>query len=178
MNPKVQDDVFQESLRILGNDSSKAVTIQDINQMSYLEMVIKETLRIYPPIPFFGRKIENEFTAGGVTLPAGISVVISPFYMARDPKIFKDPLKFDPSRFDPEKSSEAFNQFAFIPFSAGPRNCVGKVFAMLQMKITLTKIIRNFEITIAEENKNCEVIAGLVLRPKNGIVLCATKRSN
>lgn len=90
-----------------------------MNKLSYLELVIKESLRLYPSVPFIARKITEEVTAGGYTLPKGCNVTIAPYLMGRDPKIFPDPLKFIPERFDAETTADKINPYAYIPFSAG-----------------------------------------------------------
>lgn len=174
--PDVQQKVFEEVQNVLGDDVGKAVTMQDLNNLRYLELVIKETLRMYPSAPLIGRKINEEVSFGDVTIPEGTNLTIAPFFLGRDPKIYSDPLKFDPLRFDVETNNEKNNPFAYIPFSAGPRNCIGQKFAMLEMKSLTSKIVRNFQLSILKENEELELIAEIVLRPENGIVLCAKSR--
>lgn len=175
--PEIQRKVFEELQEVFGNDLSKAVTMQELNKLSYLELVIKETLRLFPSVPFFGRNVVEETTFGDVTIPVNTSTIIAPYFLGRDPKIFPDPLKFDPLRFDVETNNEKNNPYAYVPFSAGSRNCVGQKFAMLEMKSLTSKVIRNFELSISKENEKLELIAELILRPANGIVLCAKQRS-
>lgn len=88
--------------------------------------------------------------------------------MARDSKIFPEPLKFDPSRFDDDRSIKLFS---FIVFSAGPRNCIGQKFAMLEMKSVISKIVNNFEICVKKEDENPTIASELVLRPVSGVYL-------
>lgn len=175
-HPDIQQQVFEESKMNLGDDVAKTATMQDLNKLHYLELVIKETLRMYPSAPLIGRKIFEETRLGDVTIPANTSVVIAPFFLGRDPKIFPNPLHFDPSRFDVETNNEKNNPYAYIPFSAGPRNCIGQKFAMLEMKSLTVKVVRNFQLSILKENEELELIAELVLRPQDGIVLCAKTR--
>lgn len=174
--PEIQQKVFDEARHELGDDPEKTVTMQQLNNLSYLELVIKESLRLYPSVPIFGRKVNKNLTIGDVTIPEGTSVNISPFFNGRDPNIFPDPLKFDPSRFDVELNNEKNNPYAYVPFSAGPRNCIGQKFAMLEMKSAASKIIRNFELSISEENGKLVLLSELILRAENGIVLCAKQR--
>lgn len=175
-HPDVQRKILAECQDVFGDDLSAAVTTHDLNNLNYLEMVIKETLRLYPSVPLFGRKIVRETTIGRITVPEKTTVTLAPYFMGRDPNIYPDPLKFDPSRFDQETSNEKSNPYAFIPFSAGFRNCIGQKFAMFEVKSIVSKIIRNFELTIAKENEELALVAALVLRPQNGIILCAKAR--
>lgn len=122
-NQEIQQKVFEESRLVFGDDLLKDVEMHNLNDLHYLELVIKETLRLYPPVPLFGRKLREEVTVGDHTYPGQTGILISPYFMGRDPKLFSEPLKFDPSRFDVETNNEKNNQFAYIPFSAGPRNC-------------------------------------------------------
>lgn len=125
-------------------------------------------------VPFFSRGFQNPETIEGVTLPNFGSIVIPAYFLGRNPKLFKDPLKFDPSRFDEE---EDIKLFSFIPFSGGSRGCVGQKFAMLEMKSTLAKVVRNFKISVSKENLKIMLTSELVLRSANGINLSFVERN-
>jgi cytochrome P450 len=150
--------------------------MQDLNALNYLEMVIKETLRLYPVGPFFSRTLQENVVLGGIEFPTGTSLFASPYLIGRSPEIYKDPLKFDPLRFDPANIEEKRNPFAYIPFSAGSRNCIGQKYAMIEMRSAVAKVIRNFKLTVAEENSELILSVELVLQPANGPILCATPR--
>ncbi|KAG5670297.1 hypothetical protein PVAND_000573 [Polypedilum vanderplanki] len=169
----IQKRVLEECEEILGDDLSQQPTMQDLNKMNYLEKVLKETLRLYPSVPFFARKLNTEFSTEGYTFPKGVSLTVAPYFMGRDPKLFPDPLKFDPSRFDDEKN---IRLFSFVPFSAGPRNCIGQKYAMLEMKSIISKLVRNFEITVNKENEEPQICAQLILQSTNGINLSLKPR--
>jgi cytochrome P450 len=151
-------------------------TMPDLNTLNYLEMVIKENLRMYSSVPFFGRSLKEDVTFGDYTIPSGTILNGAPYFVGRDPKNYENPLKFDPSRFETKEITQR-NPYAFIPFSAGPRNCIGQKFAMLEMKSIVSKIIKNFELSIKKENEELELCAPLVLRPVNGIVLNVKSRN-
>lgn len=127
--PVVQRKVYEEVNSVVGV-SRQNVSLKELNNLHYLDLVIKETLRIYPIVPYFGRKLSEDVNVMGYTLPQYSNVYISPFIMGRNENIFPDPMKFNPERFDVETTVEKMNPFAYVPFSAGPRNCIGKPFEM------------------------------------------------
>ena len=107
-------------------------------------------------------------------IPKGANIGISPFFMARDPTLWKDPLKFIPERFNTD--AEQIHSYLNVPFSAGPRNCIGQKFAMLEMKSTVSKVLRNFELSVAPGYEPI-LVAELILRPDNGVMLQLKKRT-
>lgn len=116
---EVQKKVYEEVVEFFGVDPNQNISFQDLNKLNYLDLVIKESLRIFPPIPYIGRVLSEELTAGKFTFPEGSNVIISPYLLGRSHEIFADPLKFDPQRFEVETNTEKINPFAYIPFSAG-----------------------------------------------------------
>lgn len=121
--------------------------LQDANQSRpYLEAIIKETMRLYPAAPFYSRQIENDYQMGKWTVPAGASVMVATYTLQRDPKLYKDPNRFWPERFLEEEDARSTHAFAHIPFSAGPRNCIGQRFATLELKCTITRLLRQFNL--------------------------------
>lgn len=115
--PEVQRKVFEEIQTEIGND--EVLTLPHLNKLHYLELVIKESLRLYPSVPYYARKLSEEATIGKFTMPKNFSFYISPYLMGRDPKNFPDPLAFIPERFDVETTADKVNPFAYVPFSAG-----------------------------------------------------------
>ena len=172
--PDVQQKVFEEINNEIGDE--KILTLQLLNKLHYLELVIKESLRLYPSVPYFGRNIKEDVTVGGHTFPKNCNINFSPYLLGRDPKIFPDPLKFDPNRFDVETTTEKINPYAYVPFSAGPRNCIGQKFAMYEMKSIICKIVKDFELSITKENENLQIYSDLVLKSSGGIVLKIERR--
>jgi len=102
-------------------------------------------------------------------IPKGTTIIVNIFGMGRNAKIWKDPEVFDPERFEPENFSR-LRPFSYLPFSAGPRNCIGQKFAMNEIKSTVSKVLRHFEI-IAEPGFEPTLKADLVLKSSNGIKL-------
>lgn len=104
----------------------------------------------------------------GVTLPPKTLVLFFPFELHRDPEVFPNPLAYKPERFLPENSIGR-NSFAYLPFSAGPRNCIGQKFAMIEEKILLATIFRNLRIESCEKLEDLVLSANIVLHSENGI---------
>jgi cytochrome P450 family 4 len=115
--PEVQQKIYEEIISIFENNEE--VTLSKLNDLQYTEAVIKESLRLFPPVPYYGRKFKNEFTADGLTFPKDTNILVSPYLMGRSEKYFKNPEVFDPDRFNLESSYEKKNPFAYLPFSAG-----------------------------------------------------------
>ena len=144
--------------------------------MKYLEMVIKETLRLYPSVPMIGRTtIEDIELDDGAVIPQGTEVTICIFEMHRDKDLYPDPLKFDPERFSEENQANR-KPYDYIPFSAGQRNCIGQKYALLEMKSTVVKMLSHYK--ILPSDKTVELQADLVLRPVDGVYVKIIKREN
>lgn len=98
-------------------------------------------------------------------------------YMQRDPEFFPEPDVFRPERFLAEKVAGKDNPYKYVPFSAGPRNCIGQKFALLEIKSLVTKLLRNFEISVDSSYPGPELIAEVVLKPQNGVLLNFERRT-
>ncbi|XP_068211245.1 cytochrome P450 4C1-like [Palaemon carinicauda] len=166
LHPEIQAKVHEE-LDSVFEDPDRPVTPEDIRELKYLENCIKESLRIFPSVPFFGREMKEEMVIGDFQIPANTPVTIMTYRLHRDPKYFRNPEIFDPDRFLPENSKNR-HPFAYIPFSAGPRNCIGQKFAMMEEKIILSHILRKFRVESQETREQVQVLGELILRPETG----------
>lgn len=103
-------------------------------------------------------------------VPKGANVFVPIYTISRTAKYFEDPEEFKPERFLDERSRDKKNPFTYIPFSAGPRNCIGQKFAMYEIKSIISKILRNFEVSLTKESEAAPILsAELILRPENSI---------
>lgn len=110
------------------------------------------------------------FSANKRVIPNGSNIIIPIYTMGRSEEAFEDPEEFKPERFAGERSTEKQNAFTYIPFSAGPRNCIGQKFALYEIKSIISKILRNFEVVLTKESEPFPLLNGeLVLRPETSI---------
>ncbi|XP_046600021.1 uncharacterized protein LOC107223264 [Neodiprion lecontei] len=173
-NPDVEEKIHQEQLRVFG-DSVEPATLNQINELKYLERVVKETMRLFPPVPTVGRIMSEEINIAGYKIPKGTNITVHIHHIHRDPKHWTNPEKFDPDRFLPENSQER-HPYAYVPFSAGPRNCIGQRFSLLEQKIVLTTVLRKWRIKSALKYEEAECYIELILRPQNGIKIYFTPK--
>lgn len=166
-HPKVQQKLFEEIHRVIGDDMSKPITYRDLQELKYMECAIKEALRLYPSVPVIGRHLLEDLEIDGKIFPAGADVVIPMYLLMRNPEIYPNPEGYIPERYAVDKTTEKGNSYAYIPFSAGPRNCIGQKFAMLEMKSTISKILRYFE--LLPMGPEPDVVINIVLKSLNGI---------
>ncbi|CAK1578438.1 unnamed protein product [Parnassius mnemosyne] len=170
--PEVQKRVYEEQLSVFNNDISRKPTQQDLSEMKYLEAVIKESIRVIPTVTKIGRQLKNDIVLkDGRIVPAGSAVIIFFEAMSVDPKVFSQPEDYNPDRF-----LNNLPQFAFVPFSAGPRNCIGFRYAWVAMKTTLSNILRNYEILPGEPGTEPQFKYRIVTESANGVKLRLKKR--
>lgn len=164
-HPEVQDKVYEEVSEILGRGEPQQ---EDLNEMKYLERVIKETLRLFPPVPGVGRKLDHDIVlpSSGLIVPAGASFWANIWTAHRNPSLYPEPDRFDPDRFLPENHAHR-HPYSYVPFSAGPRNCIGQKFAMLDLKAIVSKLVYHFVITAEKDlTTNFQIIVRIANGPK------------
>uniref|UniRef100_UPI003AFB3D4F cytochrome P450 4C1-like n=1 Tax=Danaus plexippus TaxID=13037 RepID=UPI003AFB3D4F len=171
----VQQKAYAEQECIFAGDNRPA-TLTDLSEMTYLECCIKESLRLYPPVPFISRKITEPTTLSNYTIPAGTTCHIHIFDLHRQESIYKNALKFDPDRFLKENSIGR-HTYAYIPFSAGPRNCIGQKFAMMKMKSSLSAVLRNFKLVPVTSPDDLCFMSDIILRNHAPVYLKFIKRN-
>ncbi|CAD5216569.1 unnamed protein product [Bursaphelenchus okinawaensis] len=169
-HPEVQEKLYQELISEFTNDDD--FTSPRLKGLPYLDKVFKESMRICSPVPITQRQLVNEIQMGGYTIPIGTTIHISPLVLHWNKKAFPNPEKFDPERFAEGKQIPP----EYIPFSAGPRNCIGQKFATREAKIMIAHLIYNFKINAdLPFDKNLKT-AEVVLAPKLGVPVRLYKR--
>jgi len=162
--PEVVAKMRKEIKQVLGN---RTPTFQDLMQLQYIRQVIEEGMRLYPPAYSVGREAAKEDEILGCKIPKGSILLISMYALHRDPTFYPDPEKFIPERFAPEEVKKR-PRLSYMPFGAGPRMCIGNHFAMMELQLILTLLIRRFDF-ILDESHPVEKQALITMKPKNGI---------
>jgi len=172
-NPDVEAKLAEELRTAL---AGRVPTPDDLPRLRYSEMVLKETLRLYPAVWGIGRRAIGDCELGGYRIPAGSNIFILQWRTQRDARFFPDPERFDPERWreDPVRSGK-IPRFAYFPFGGGPRVCVGASFAMMEATLLLAMIQQRYQLELVP-NHPVEVLASVTLRPKHGIKMIAKRR--
>uniref|UniRef100_A0A146LUW8 Cytochrome P450 4g15 n=1 Tax=Lygus hesperus TaxID=30085 RepID=A0A146LUW8_LYGHE len=172
----IQEKVLDEIDRVFG-DSDREVTFQDTLDLKYLERCIMETLRMYPPVPVIARDLKTDLklVSSDLTVPAGCTVIVGTYKLHRREDTYPNPEHFDPDNFLPERSASR-HYYSFIPFSAGPRSCVGRKYAMLKLKVLLTNILRQYRVLPGVPMKDWVLQADIILKRTDGFRVRIEKR--
>ena len=153
-NPAQQKLLHRELDEVFGGDVDCDVTREHLRELRYLDMVVREAMRLYPSDVFIGRRTDEECVIDGKVIPPDTDLTMNIYYIHRHPDVWEDPDKFDPERFSPEsRQSATRSAFSYIPFSAGPRNCVGQRFAIQEEKVLLCKFFRRFAVSCRDREE-------------------------
>lgn len=146
LNPEIQNRLREEI------NSVEKVDYESLLGMKYLDMVVSEGLRKYPPLADNSRKCTKDYKVPGTdfVIEEGTTVEFGVFSFHRDPEYFPDPMKFDPERFN-EENVKKILPFTYLPFGEGPRNCIGMRFGLLQAKLAIFKCLKNFKLSPCEK---------------------------
>ncbi|XP_072734054.1 cytochrome P450 3A12-like isoform X3 [Ciconia boyciana] len=175
-HPDVQQRLQDEIDANLPNKTTP--TYNAIMQMEYLDMVVNESLRLYPAGGQIERVCKKTVELNGVTIPKGMVVMIPAYVLHRDPGYWPEPEEFRPERFSKE-SKESVDPYTFLPFGAGPRNCIGMRLALLIMKMALVVLLQNFSFRTCKETPIPLVLDTKVfMQPKKPIVLKMVPRAH
>ncbi len=144
------------------------LTLDDLKQMSYLEQVIKEVMRLIPPVGGGFRKVIKTFEFGGYRIPEGWTIQFQIAQTHKDPELYPECDLFDPERFAPEQAADKQKSFGYIPFGGGLRECLGKEFARLEMRLFASKLLRDYQWELLP-NQNLELVTIPTPHPKDGL---------
>ncbi|HZD11106.1 MAG TPA: cytochrome P450, partial [Candidatus Binatia bacterium] len=154
----------------------RAPTVDDIPALTLTNLVIQETLRLYPPAWIIGRQSVEADNIAGYTIPPHTGVLISPYIIHRHTGYWRNPEGFDPWRFTEERSQDR-PRYAFLPFGGGPRLCIGNNFALTEAALVVATIAQRYDLDLAPD-RHAEVEAAFTLRPKNGVWMTLHERKN
>ncbi|KAM6121667.1 cytochrome P450 3A29-like [Phoenicopterus ruber ruber] len=175
-HPDVQQRLQDEIDANLPNKA--APTYNAIAQMEYLDMVVNESLRLFPPGGRIERVCKKTVELNGVTIPKGVVVMIPAYVLHRDPEYWPEPEEFRPERFSKE-NKESIDPYTFLPFGAGPRNCIGMRFALLIMKVAVVFLLQNFSFRTCKDTPIPLVLDTKgFMQPKQPIVLKMVPRAH
>lgn len=163
-HPEVRARVRAEVASVIG---SRLPTHADLDALRYTEQVINESLRLYSPIHSISRVALEDDTIGGYTIPAGSTIYVSLHATHRLEHHWPDPERFDPERFTPEAVA-ARSRFAFVPFAAGHRNCIGSSVATTELKLAIALLAQRYELDLAPGHR-VEPAAGTTMHPRYGM---------
>ncbi|ENN77673.1 hypothetical protein YQE_05824, partial [Dendroctonus ponderosae] len=191
-HPEYLARVQEELDEIFSDEPTRKVTPQDVARMEYLDRVVREVLRCFCFVPFIYRNLDEDIAIGkparvssvglsssnvldGYTIPRGANLSISLYNLHHDPDHYPEPFKFDPDRFLPENCAKR-HPYAFVPFSAGPRNCLGQKFAMRNVKALLACVLREYNVKCQQRLEDIKYTIEIVLRPVNGLHVALERR--
>jgi enediyne biosynthesis protein E7 len=171
-HPQVADRVAAEATRVLGDRTPRHA---DVPELRYTTMALQEAMRLYPPVWALTRRAVGADNVGGYRVPAGADVMVSPYTLHRHPAFWPDPARFDPARFDPAQTGTA-HRYAYIPFGAGPRACVGSHLGMLEATLVVAMVARRFRLLPAP-GRQVKAEAMLSLRARGGLPMLVSDRA-
>lgn len=160
--PRVADKVQEELSRVLGDEEP---SFERLDELVYLGWVIKESLRLFTPAPWNGRVLTRAVELDGFVLPEGTEVLFSIYQTHRTDPIYERPYDFEPERWGHIQP----NPYQYTPFSAGPRTCIGAMFAQIEMKVVLALLLRRFRLELV--SRSIERFAEMVLSPKDSLMM-------
>ncbi|MEM7115195.1 MAG: cytochrome P450 [Chloroflexota bacterium] len=178
-HPEAMTKAAQEVEAVVGNAD---IETRHLSKLIYLDQVIKETLRLYPPIHVGNRLTNSDVGVGGYTIPAGQRVMYSIYLSHRHPDYWENPDAFQPERFGRKSERQTGcpahkkrPPFTYVPFGGGPRNCIGAAFAQIEAKIVLARILQRFRLTLLP--RKVEAHMGATLEPKPGVKMLVESKS-
>jgi cytochrome P450 len=151
-----------------------APNLEQMEALAYTQQVVNEALRLYPPGWLLSRRAVEADVLGGYEIPAGANVLLPLYLLHRHPRFWKDPDSFWPERFAPEHEAER-PRFAYMPFAAGPRHCIGETFAVYEMLMHLYKVARRYRLTYIPD-KPLELEAQINLRTRHPLHMRLERR--
>lgn len=170
-HPQVQTRLVEELQQVLGGRSP---SVEDLPRLRYTDMVIKEAMRLYPPVAIFGREATQEYHLGDCQIPHGCRILISQWVMHRNLRYFDDPEVFQPERWAGDLEKQ-LPRGVYFPFGDGPRICIGKGFALMEAVLLLATIAQKYQLTLIPDFPIVPE-PSITLRPEHGIKVALNQR--
>jgi cytochrome P450 len=170
-NPECETAMHEEIDSVL---AGRAPGFEDLPKLRYTEMVLAESMRIFPPVWSVGRMAKKDYPIAGATIPAGSVLMMSPWVVHRDSRFYPDALRFDPLRWTPE-AKEQRPKFAYFPFGGGSRLCIGERFAWMEGVLLLATIAQQWKFRLSPGHP-VEPMPLITLRPRHGMKMTVEAR--
>ncbi|XP_069118512.1 cytochrome P450 4A25-like isoform X2 [Argopecten irradians] len=173
-HPEHQTKVQEEIDRVLVGRESDRLEWEDMPKLEYLTMCIKEGMRLYSPVPFIQRQSTQECVIDGKTFPSGTFLSIGIYSLHHNPMVWENSFQYIPQRFSKENAAK-IDSYSFIPFSAGPRNCIGQNFAMNEEKVVIARVLQKYTLE-PDPSVEVKLNSAAVMRSLNGVYLFNKRR--
>lgn len=170
-HPEAEAKVHEELEAVCGGETP---TMADVRQFDYVERVLQEAMRLYPPVYVIFREPQVDVQLGGYRIPEGSAVMLPQWVVHRSPRWYDDPEKFDPDRWLPERRADR-PRFSYFPFGGGPRHCIGKRFSMLEAQLILGTVAQQYELEYVRE-KPFDLRGSLTMHPDEPMGMRLRKR--
>jgi len=166
-HPDVQMKIQEELDNVLGN---RLPEYEDLDKLSYLTCVIKEAMRLYPPVPEALRELESDLQIENYFIPKGANLIIPISTLHENEEIWQEPKKFLPERFTLENEKK-YPRYAYLPFGVGSKSCMGARFAMVEIRLILSMILQRFSLELTPNQVVIPEMQSIILQPRYGLKL-------
>jgi cytochrome P450 len=174
-HPEVENKLYAELDEVLER-GQRLPTVEDLPRLRYTEMILSESMRLYPPAWVVGRLAIKDYEVRGYVVPVGSLVLISQYVTHRDARFFTEPERFDPARWTPE-AREARPAYSYFPFGGGARRCVGEGFAWMEGVLLVAAIASRWRMRLDPEHR-VETYPRITLRPRRGVRVTLESRTD
>ena len=178
-NQDIETKLHNEIDSVLGhsicNNIGRTPTADDIPKLQYTEKVLRESMRLYPPVWTIGRRVENDYSVGEYTIPAGSSILMSQYVMHHNPRYYEEPNQFNPDRWTEEFKS-LLPRFCYFPFGGGIRGCIGEPFAWIEGILIIATIAQKWSMCLLPSHR-IKLDPAITLRPKHGMKMKLIQRT-
>ncbi|XP_044740007.1 probable cytochrome P450 4p3, partial [Chrysoperla carnea] len=171
----IQTKLYNEIIEVLGDQNVLSMNVDDLPELIYMDMVLKESMRLTPTAPVISREASQDIKIDNYTIPKGANILIPIINIHRNPEYWENPLKFDPERFTSENMKNR-HPYAYMPFGAGPRSCLGRRYAWIFMKTALVALLSRYEFHTDINLDTLRFEAGMSLKLVNGYPVRITPR--